>query len=864
MTPLYERMKNRGTSLYAFPSAAYDLNYYENDNYKISFNKFVLLKFPQSSAIKDVMNFKKENSSFLDLPFHCFDPNTTVNYPYSEQLVEHLRNYTTNYDAEFRNSLKDSRNDFYNQNEMNTPSEQIFWKWCRKLNLMDFEPAIHKVDYNKNDSDFNNPNATTVRGNDYFRKYLWKERDVNLYNIYKVDINYTIYVSGFAKFRTGDKVLFQNDSTYFGNSSYTITNIIYSSTTTSDFTIITLDNGLLNTYQDGVNFNVYLEYERFVQYIGEIQSQAFIQSSKGVFTDITAQVPHHAGKSPNILFDIEDDLNYYPNLQLPIMSNQIQEEIIGAEDANSNIRVNPDDYPGSYYAFFDNYNKTYSTSNGDRIRKSGDYYGVLRSNNVGLDAEDYFEKLDEFNSKKIDGLKVDFDYEHYLKMNLPESQLYNFDEFNSFPFDSIAPEDFEFNAILWYYTITNNVTNESTNNLYGVEFLNNPDDDYGGSNDKLITTYKKYVTKFGQDGTSFIYTLKKENVLDNKNFSSAYNPDIIYEKFSTDVIEKFLQNNLRLYDNVDAITSKYNILYNDMLKMKSLIYSQTDINVIKQQMNSLQSQIRLYSSLQLIDSNTVKINMNYNTEFPTMQLTAVDYGYGDMKIISANDILTYNNSNSGKSYNVLIDSSSKCLVYIKNDLINKNNENLKLTLNNDLSYLQNVDFILEANNSNSYCKIRLYVNYSMNNLGSSEMMIGQYNLPFDIKDYNSLNITGSTYYSSYYNNEQPIFQTISISTGITTTLTTTTNHSFKITDYIYVDNFKFLSGSNVLDYSGNYLVSAITSNTVKFNINTVGLQLITNPILTYLKKYSVNVMRVDVNDSSTFTNRYKIKNKLNM
>ena len=47
-TPLYKGMKTKGTSFYAFPSAAEDMNLaFSNDHYKISFTKFALLNIPE-------------------------------------------------------------------------------------------------------------------------------------------------------------------------------------------------------------------------------------------------------------------------------------------------------------------------------------------------------------------------------------------------------------------------------------------------------------------------------------------------------------------------------------------------------------------------------------------------------------------------------------------------------------------------------------------------------------------------------------------------------------------------------------------------------------------------------------------------
>ena len=72
---------------------------------------------------------------------------------------------------------------------------------------------------------------------------------------------------------------------------------------------------------------------------------------------------------------------------------QIQDEIIGSENLSSPIRTDPNDYPGSYFGYFDTFDKTYKLSDGDSMRYSGDYYGILRVNNVGLSLDDAFENL---------------------------------------------------------------------------------------------------------------------------------------------------------------------------------------------------------------------------------------------------------------------------------------------------------------------------------------------------------------------------------------------------------------------------------------------------------------------------------------
>ena len=57
---------------------------------------------------------------------------------------------------------------------------------------------------------------------------------------------------------------------------------------------------------------------------------------------------------------------------------------------------------------------------------------------------------------------------------LPTRIVTNFDQFNALEVNNTPPSDFEFNAILWYYTVEDSLGNKKTN-LYGISFLDHPD-----------------------------------------------------------------------------------------------------------------------------------------------------------------------------------------------------------------------------------------------------------------------------------------------------------------------------------------------------------------------------------------------------
>jgi len=870
--PTYKSMKSRGTSFYAFPSASEDKNLANSNNqYKMNFTKFAFLNIPKQYTVPNdqtdgVLNFNKSDSGPY---FFNFQPGGDNDMPtkLSDQLVESLRNYVANYDSTLRESRINSNTDFYNINEMTTPTEMIFWKWCRKMNLIDFEPALHKIDWDKNSPDFDNSNGS---GYDYFQKYLWKERDVNYYNCTITETSLygankpLITINQDAKYKVGDTILLSGvTSSYLsGSTPYIITVVEHDTSTTKLY----LDDYFLG---ETLNCVVYLKYQRLVEYIGDIQATSTIQTSKRNITEITAQIPNQAGKTPTILFNLESNTNYYPGLEMPILPVEQQEEIVGAENTNSPIRLHPENYPGTHYAYFDTVDKTYKCESGDKLRNKGDYYGINLTNNIGLDAENYFEKLTDFNSDNIDGLKIDTDRDHYLKMNLPGQSLRNFDEFNSTYFDG-APEDFEFNAILWYYELDDS-SGKIVNNLFGIEFLNNPNDDADecDTTNQSITTYKKYVSNGTQDGVSFIFNLNMNTSIDNDVLPLSYDPTTIYNQFGFDLYQNILQSNAKLQDNFMSIVSGFTSIHQELFELRSLIYSQTDINVIKSQIENLNDLLTLYSTFQFVDSDTTKIETNFNGSYPTLKVNTINTKYSDITDINISEVSYYNNVKSGVSYTIDVPLVNQMLLNIHND----NNEfvnDVTLVLNKDLSYKQSMDIYIDPKMSKLPQLLNINMLYN-NGVGSTieTPIISGITLPIDLTSYDTINPTASTYTNSYYTNNNVSAFAQSIVTGYTNMKLNLTDDLFEINDYVYIDNFYLQSGTTVTDFSGIYQVSAHTSGnswgsesdiTIALPSNNYTLR--TKPKLCFYKGLHINILRTSSSTTSTIVDRYKITKTL--
>lgn len=874
-TPLYTFLRTKGTSFYAFPSAVRDLNY-DFTTSKVNFSKFILLNIPRQEIDRTDLETNCQNDGVMNFSDYQYGPRFfnyapgSQTFPgpvpttFADQLIESLRNYVANYDEVIHTSQINTTNDFYNVNETQTPTEMIFFKWCRKNNLIDFEPAWDQIDWDKNNHDFANTNAPSSTATDYFRQYLWKERDVINYSVSSILYGnivsgaFTITINQQAKIKNGDQFIFTGniDPNYITTGiSYIVSNVSINGNLTS-FTIVS--SGVSTpTYS---NVGCYLNYNTLVVYVGEIQSQSIIENSDLNYIEVAANVYAHAGQTPVVLFKLNTNLNYYPNLELPILSDQIQPEIVGAENLTSPIRVNPSNYPGGFYGLFDTDNQTYLCSNGDQLRYSGDYYGIKLSNNVGLSQPGYFEQLTQFNSNNIDGVSIDYDLTHYFQANLPNVNVSNFDDFNSFNFNNIPPSDFNFNAILWYYEMDNG-SGDIVWNLYGIEFLNNPNDNENNDDNlyNYIDTYDKRVSNGSQDGTSYIFNLNNYVLNDNNTEPLGYDPTTLSNTNSFDLYTKVLQQNSKMYNQLNVIVSGFTNINTQIFNMQSLIYSQTDIQVLQQQMTNMQNLLSLYSTMQLANSTTNAIQVDYSGTYPMVKINSLNTEYSIITNVNCSDIYNFNVLHS-QSMQVIVPPSNQELLIINNN-INQSTPNLNILLNQELNLGQSFDIIIQPNLSSISNTLNININFNTN--GSIvETNLLSVPLPLDISSYNQLNPTASTYLNSYYINQNLTEYSSQINTNNTQYLSVSTNFSvqplFNIGDFLYIDNLYLMTGSSIFDYSGAYSISNTGISLYTMSPALPNYNLISTLKMSYYKGMKINILRVNGTTTSSITDRYRI------
>lgn len=830
-TPLYKGLKKSGTSFYAFPGASEDISAaYQNSNYKMYFSKYALLNLPK----QNITTGTQSNPIYFDFEGSFRrSANATPATNFSDQIVESLRNYVANQEVVIRESRLNNTKYYYDTNALETTTEKLFFKWCKKLGIIDFEPAIPQDEYFSNLNEFR---SNKLNADDYFPEYLWKEREVvewdARYFYQNSDGRLEIEFNGLTNFRVGDTIRLFNvsNSSILNNFSsmgdYDISesgtnagqqlkvlDIIAAGATAGQKIVVDRYSTLNREVEyDG---QAELVYHRLVQYLGEINGVSNVQEANRAYTEVYAHIPDHTGMTPDILFRTNYDTNYKPNLIFPILPSQYQTEIMGAELFNSPIVSSPQNYPGSYFGQFDTLDFTYETSTGDSIRRSGDYYGVKGDINNPI-----------VTPQTLDGLGLDFDPNHYVKMNIANRKVTNFDQFNAMAVNNMPPNDFEFNAILWYYTVEDG-SGVSKTNLYGISFLDNPENNLTESEIGVkFPTYKKLVANGEQDGSSFAFSLNLNFNIINDNPQETYNPESINSMFSMNLFNKAMQKLSSTNDSFLNILADQGIIRDEINSIKGLMYTQTDIGTINAKVKSLEDLIRLYSTRQIANSNTIEVSASGTS----ISLNSIDSSYNRIDQIKASDLY---NTKGIIPMNLFVPKNKNFMIhFINNDdvpLALPNNDKLTLLLSRDLDYKQSLEILISATDfASQNKKLNLYVNSDIVTTSATNtqvMLIGDIDLPVYYNT--SKQLPNSAALWKDFKFDIDFNQPIILKTGGYLDVpfmgnAYLVNNSIKQGDSLRLNNL-FVGTSSVYDFSGQYKVSSLAgapSTYVTFDINS--------------------------------------------
>lgn len=893
MTPLYKSLKTNGTSFYCFPSAAEKISAaYQNANNKMYFSNYVLLNFPKqnlsvgtnSSPIYwDFANSAGQGYGFQE-SVDAVGNNATN---FGDEVIESLRNYVANFEETMRISKLNNTEYFYNNNSITTPAEKIFFKWAKQLNLIDFEPANNGDQYLGNLSEFQSKN---VNDTSYFNEVLWSERSINSYDIYDMyewtsTSTYlgklTIVFQTTTNYKVGDIIIINNETnglaTAFNGKRAKVLHTIPATSLLGQTIVVNLTSTLVSS-PNSYYGNVTLVYNRLVQYIGDVNGINNVQESNMSYTEVYAQVSGYNGSTPDILFRTMIDSNYSPNLVFPILPSQYQPEIVGAEVYTNPIITNPQDYPGSYYGQFDTMDYTYTTSAGDSLRRSGDYFGLSGDINTPI-----------VNSNNLDGISIDFNPSHYAKMNIYGREVTNFEQFDALMINNMPPSDFEFNAILWYYTYQD-INGNIAQDLYGISFLDNPNNNPIESETGLkFPIYKKLVATDTQDGTAYDFSLNLNFNIINENIQDAYNPNNINSLYSFNLFNEAMRRLAVLNDSFSNIITENALIKTKLSDITQLLYTQTNINTINEQITNLTNLLQLYQTNQLTPSDTIDVSLNMNGGVPLIELTSIDSKY--MKITNILTSNMYNISGLIPVNYTLPKNKDSLIRIINNDqtkLTLPDNNKLTLVINRDLDYKQSLDIIIDGDIIGSENKkLGIYINYSVNS-GTPVLtnLIDNIDLPvyYNKSTKNTNSAKNLNKLNFHINMDNPI----RLNTGSILEIPINSNgklvyNAFNGGDTLSLNNFT-IGTSSLVDFSGQYVISSVgstnsyvyldisnNSNLVSYGYsaslplifnNNSNYLLSNNPYLELNKGIKYTITRIDQTNSSAIGDRYLISKEL--
>lgn len=146
-TPLLQKLRNNGGTMYVFPSAAEDIGLnLQSTTTGVAMSHFALLNIPEVQIEKCL----KE----------CIHTDIHVNNG-NEALAYSLQNYAMNLETHLTNREQ------YNYQKLETISEKVFWKWARHIGIFDPDnlAGIANVDNVYYDTRYNADGSTALQDN---------------------------------------------------------------------------------------------------------------------------------------------------------------------------------------------------------------------------------------------------------------------------------------------------------------------------------------------------------------------------------------------------------------------------------------------------------------------------------------------------------------------------------------------------------------------------------------------------------------------------------------------------------------------------------------------------------------------------
>jgi hypothetical protein len=379
------------------------------------------------------------------------------------------------------------------------------------------------------------------------------------------------------------------------------------------------------------------------------------------------------------------------------------------------------------------------------------------------------------------------------------------------------------------------------------------------------------------------------NIL-NDNPQQSYNPEAINSLFSMNLFNQAMSRLSSTNDSFLNVLAEQGTLKDQINALQQLLYTQTDISTINQKIVNLENLLRLYSTNQIVNTESISAVTNPGTP-ASISLYNRETSYTTINNIKTTDLYT---ATGIIPLNVTVPENKNFLLNIvNNDEVNltlPNNDRLTIILDRDLNFKQSVDIIITGSQlASQNKKLDIYINTTVlstntsTSLSTTEaLLIGDIDLPVYFNTVNSL--PNSAYLWSDFNFNIDLSQTIQYTLGNILEVPLSgnqliINNSIKAGDTFKLNNF-FVGTASVFDFSGQYKVDSVggaTSSYIYLNADsnpdlvaygasaslplyihgTSSTLLSNSPYFTLNKGKKIKLTRVDSSDVS-ISEKYQI------
>ena len=404
--------------------------------------------------------------------------------------------------------------------------------------------------------------------------------------------------------------------------------------------------------------------------------------------------------------------------------------------------------------------------------------------------------------------------------------------------------------------------------------------DEGGLRFPLV---KKLVANGEQDGTAYAYNLNLNFNVINDNPQDAYNPEAVNALFSMDKFNKAMSTLSSINDIFMNMLADHGSIKEEVSDLRGLLYTQTDLNTLNSRINNLDELLKLYSTNQIINSESIKVSTEPGSP-SNILLENVDPSYNDIKLIKTEELF---NQTSGDiiPFNFLPPNNKSSMLHIINnddmDVGIVDDNNLSIVLSKEIDLKQSIDLFITANEKSTYNKkLDLFINRKdENGIINPVLLIGNLDLPVY---YNGTSLNSAYTWSDfkfeidmngdfYKSNNLLAIKLVGDIDII--------KNSILKEDSICFNNLMLGSLSSYSDFSGQYKVSSVAGNEVVFDISpnkdledyeiSPGVkegvipktQFYNIPYLSLNKGYKIKITRIS--DSNNLFERYQIDIKDN-